>query len=124
MILLDTHTFIWTLSNRDMLSPAATKAIIYDDTAVSITAFWEIQIKKSLGKLAFDFDIRELFNICHEQNISLLPVLPQHIAGLDELPYIHRDPFDRILISQARTEHLTIVTKDKIIPKYDVSTLW
>lgn len=107
-----------------MLSPAATKAIIYDDTAVSITAFWEIQIKKSLGKLAFDFDIRELFNICHEQNISLLPVLPQHIAGLDELPYIHRDPFDRILISQARTEHLTIVTKDKIIPKYDVSTLW
>lgn len=124
MILLDTHTLIWALSNEAVLSPLAAQAIVYDDAVVSIATFWEIQIKKSLGKLNFAFATSELLDVCSKQSISILPILPSHIDALGDLPYIHRDPFDRMLIAQARIEHLTIVTRDKIIPLYDVKTLW
>lgn len=125
MILLDTHAVIWAFSDKAKLSKAAAAAIVGEDSVyVSVASFWEIALKKNLGKLDFDFSICELSRLCERQNIFILPILPRHIDELEGLPYIHRDPFDRMLVAQARAENLALVTKDPIVSKYDVKTLW
>lgn len=126
-LLLDTHTIIWLDASPDQLS-AETQHILQDprnDLLFSIASIWEIQIKAQLGRL----DIRgNLAAIIHEQqeinSIELLPITLPHVLALSELPLHHGDPFDRLLISQARVEDIILVTKDENISKYPVDVLW
>lgn len=122
--LLDTHTLLWYLDYDENLSKTAKNIINTQNCCYSIATLWEIAIKNSIGKLKLDVPINELSITCEKQNIQILPILPHHINGLIDMPFIHRDPFDRLLISQAKTENLTIITRDAMIKKYDVSTLW
>ena len=91
---------------------------------MSIASFWEMAIKESLGKLQLPVTIKKLMEDCTEYEFSILPINGMHLNRIKNIPFIHRDPFDRILICQAQEEDLTIVTVDSNIVKYDVKTIW
>jgi len=118
--LLDTCTFIWMLTDTGRLSKQ-TKNILKNGnntlyfSAVSAT---ELAIKKSIGKIKFDFDIQE---VIEEIDLTPLPLSVQHGLALVSLPFIHKDPFDRMLIAQAFGEQLTILTADEIFQRYPIS---
>lgn len=90
----------------------------------SIISFWEIAIKQKLGKLDSSFSIQELESMCTKANIQIAPITSKSIETTKFLPLIHRDPFDRLLIAQAKNLNLILITKDMFIPQYDVKTLW
>lgn len=119
-LLLDTHVLIWFDSGA-RLSPVATRAIAEAaEVYVSAVSGWEIAIKAALGKLTTNRTVAEA---CEEAGILELPILLRHTAALAALPPHHRDPFDRMLIAQAMTEGLTLVTRDRALAAYDVGIL-
>ena len=125
MYILDTNALIGTLFNPDFLSVTARKVIETDnDLYVSIASLWEISIKQSIGKLDIDASPIDISSTCEEMDIHMLPISPQHLSLIQKLPDIHRDPFDRLIIAQATYEGAVIITKDSIMPKYEVKTIW
>ena len=125
--LLDTHAFIWLDGDEQKLSKKTKIILLNPENLIylSSASLWEMQIKAQLGKLILTKTIKE---ICDEQfafnNILLLDIEIEHIFNLNNLPEIHSDPFDRLIISQAQIENLVILTKDQNIHKYDVKTVW
>ena len=125
MYLLDTHALLWFLSNNPELSSRAMKAICSNvPIYVSYASFWEISIKKSIGKLILPYTAAELIEMCRLENFECIRVHSDDLNILENLPFIHRDPFDRLLISEAISKNLTIITKDNNIKKYNVKILW
>lgn len=122
--LLDTHTLLWYMNNDNRLSAKAHQVIDYCECCYSMASIWEVAIKEGNGKLELSVSLQEFCVGCEVQGISFLQIMPRHMDVLVQLPNIHRDPFDRLLIAQAISEGLTLVTKDGIIPKYNVPTLW
>ena len=125
MFLLDTHAFLWFLSDDPKL-PALAKTTVESAQSVfiSIASFWEMAIKDSLGKLKLPASIPDLISGCARNGFAVLPIKAEHLALLKELPRIHGDPFDRLLICQASSENMTLITADENIAKYDVPVLW
>jgi PIN domain nuclease of toxin-antitoxin system len=106
---------------------AKTRKLLLDpaiERSVSVVSLWEIALKVQIGKLVMPIDrtyyLRELAVL----KARPLPVELRHSLAALELPMHHRDPFDRLLIAQAREESLTLVTRDKVFPAYDVQTVW
>ena len=125
MYLLDTHTLLWFLRDSPQLSKKALEIVTTENKVyVSIASLWEIAIKKSIGKLEFEHSIEKIAELCHEKDILILQIQPKYFDKIIKLPNIHNDPFDRLIISQAIIENLVIITKDTIIPKYSVKTIW
>ena len=125
MYLLDTHALLWYLRDSPELSKKALKIISTEDEIfVSVAFLWEIAIKNSIGKLDLEFSIEEIENLCNEKDITILQINGKQLDKIKLLPKIHSDPFDRLIIAQAQTEELTILTTDSKIPKYPVKTLW
>ena len=122
--LLDTHTLLWYLLDDRNLSATAHSIIDTEECFFSPVSLWEIAIKQSLGKLRYKATIPEIVQMCHNEIFYEQSVLPEHMEHIKNLPFIHHDPFDRLLISQAQCENLTIITRDVIIPQYQVQTLW
>jgi len=124
--LMDTCTLIWVVENSDSLSVKAKEAVLSDDSEVffSPVSAWEIGIKLSLGKLTMTGGADEAFRILTENGFSFLPVEWEHTQFLEKMPWHHKDPFDRLLISTAMAEDLTLITSDSDISKYDVPVLW
>ncbi|GAB4240891.1 MAG: type II toxin-antitoxin system VapC family toxin [Stanieria sp.] len=121
-LLLDTHTLIWWLTNHPTLSQAAKKAISNQDNLVFISAAsaWEIAIKKSLGKLTAPDDLEVQIE---NNNFQPLPITITHGLAIEKLPNHHNDPFDRIIIVQAISESMTVVTRDKKFNLYNISII-
>lgn len=110
-LLLDTHVFLWVVADDKKLSKDARKLILdADDVFVSSASIWEASIKAGLGKL--DVDVKLLVEEIAKSGFSELPVRASHAVRVRDLPDIHRDPFDRLLIAQAMTEPLLLVTYD------------
>jgi PIN domain nuclease of toxin-antitoxin system len=125
MILLDTNALLFYLFKADQLSDAAMNTITYSDEAwVSIASFWEIAIKNSIGKLELKCSVSEMAEMCVSENIEILAIRPRHLDIIKSLPDIHKDPFDRLIVAQAISEKMSIVTRDTIIPKYPVNVIW
>ena len=125
MLLLDTHALLWFLGDDPKLSEAAKAAIQREqDVYISISSFWEIAIKESIGKLQLPVSITELIENSIHLGFSILPIKAEHLALLKSLAKIHGDPFDRLLICQAMSEHAVLVTADENIGKYGVDSLW
>jgi PIN domain nuclease of toxin-antitoxin system len=120
-LLLDTHVVLWWLMDDPTLD-ADIKTIIDEepDVFVSPATLWEITIKQAAGKIRAPDDLAERIL---DAEMDELPIRSVHAITAGRLPPIHRDPFDRMLIAQARHERLTLVTRDKEIHRYDVAVL-
>jgi|SRR5208283_5427147 len=126
-LLLDTHTFIWWDSDPLRLTPQALEICQNPGNLLllSVASVWEIQIKLQLGKLKLVLPLPEL--IIAQQRINKIEILPiklEHALALDKLPARHKDPFDRLLISQALVEEAALVSKDPIFSEYPVTVVW
>jgi PIN domain nuclease of toxin-antitoxin system len=121
-LLLDTHALLWWLSDDPSLSEVARAAIATPDAdvAVSAASAWEISIKSGLGKLTAPDDL-EAQLVRHQ--FTPLAISPAHALVAGSLPRHHDDPFDRMLIAQARLEGMTLVTRDARIGRYGVATV-
>jgi PIN domain nuclease of toxin-antitoxin system len=123
-ILLDTQAFVWFLAQSRRIPRQLMTRLIDPAHAVHVSAVsvWEATIKSGLGKLSLPLD--RLDAIIRDAGFSELPVIFAHALEVRHLPPLHRDPFDRLLIAQARHERLTLVTRDPAIRRYPVDTLW
>jgi PIN domain nuclease of toxin-antitoxin system len=121
-LLIDSHALLWWLEGGERLSAEAREAIMsrHNEVAVSVASLWELAIKQSLGKLRIEADLREHVRY---NNFAELPVLGEHASAVRTLPRNHGDPFDRLLVAQARCEGLTLVTRDRRLASYDVPVL-
>jgi PIN domain nuclease of toxin-antitoxin system len=124
--ILDTHAYIWYVENNVNLSRKALNII---DNPVnklyfSLASIWEITIKSSLKKLDLKQTISDIYKELDSLKIELLQINMKHFETLYALDYIHNDPFDRMIISQAITEVLPIISKDTLFAKYSVETIW
>ena len=116
-LLLDTQVFLWSVTDDRKLTKAARKLILdADDVFVSSASIWEASIKAGLGKL--DVDVNQLVSEIEASGFSELPVRAVHAAMVRDLPDIHRDPFDRLLVAQALSEPLRLVTSDGHLSRY------
>ena len=124
--LLDTHTFIWFIEDSEKLSPKAKEIIEAENSInyISIASLWEIAIKISLEKLELKKPFAEIGKQITLNEFIILPVEVEDTLTLSLLPYIHKDPFDRIIISQSINKNFTLITVDENIAKYEVKTLW
>jgi PIN domain nuclease of toxin-antitoxin system len=124
--LLDTNALIGLLFCPDILSEDANRIMQESDAlAVSIASLWELGIKQSIGKIDIDASAEDISDACRRLDVNILSIAPGHIDRMRNLPLIHRDPFDRIIIAQAIIEDMVLITKDSIIPQYkEVKTLW
>jgi PIN domain nuclease of toxin-antitoxin system len=122
MYLLDSQVIVWALTEPDKLNPQVLS--IFDPGGavryVSPLSLWELEIKRSKGKISYDFSYQEMLRGLAARE---LPLSSKHVEVLRGLPRIHNDPFDRMLIAQAMSEGLTLVTADARIPQYPVRIL-
>jgi PIN domain nuclease of toxin-antitoxin system len=96
-----------------------------NELILSVASLWEMQIKSQLGKLKLSMPLPRLVESQQQANaLQLLPVQASHVYELSSLPLLHKDPFDRVLVAQARVENLPIVTRDSIIRNYPVQVEW
>lgn len=91
---------------------------------ISVVNIWEIQIKLSVGKLDLQTPLEEIVQGYLENEITILPITTAHVLALARFPMYHRDPFDRILIAQALTENMTLLSKDPLFKQYPVKVFW
>ena len=125
-LLLDTHSLIWFLNGDEKLSDKA-KSVIEDPTnskIVSIASIWEIAIKLSLDKFRFPKGFKHFLEMVEDNGFEILPITFEHALELSTLEFLHRDPFDRLLIAQCKSDNLVIVTKDENIKRYKIKTIW
>ena len=124
-VLLDTHAFLWWCNDARDLSKKARKIIAGEDCLVSLASMWEIAIKASQGKLKlpgrFDRYLPEQIAL---NGFTQLEIGFRHVAGCSDLPWHHRDPFDRLLAAQALEEDVAVVSRDLVFEQYGVRRVW
>lgn len=120
-LLADTHVLLWLLAGeRRRFGPQALESMRQGATVISAATVWEISIKRSIGKLQAPAN---LLDVLLRAGLQLLSITGAHAARVGELPDLHRDPFDRMLVAQAQLEQLTILTADAKISRYAVPTV-
>lgn len=122
-VLLDTHAVLWSLEGSHSLSRTA-REVIEDERneiLVSVVSAWEMTVKRALGKLTFPDDLEETLA---EAGFIQRLVRFADCNRLSALPSIHRDPFDRMLISQAMEDGIPLVTRDEMVARYPLQTIW
>lgn len=126
-LLIDTHIALWLFNDHENISQTARSCLRDEENElyISIASAWEVAIKHSLGKLPeFKGGVKRFFYAIYNTPIEIVGVLPEYIKKVEELPYIHRDPFDRLIIATALCEGMTIVTADENVYKYDAKCIW
>lgn len=122
--MLDTHALIFFLEGSKSLPHHIHHLIENEECGVSMANLWEIVIKTSLGKLGLKSEFSKLQELLMINSISPLAISFSDLIELQNLAFIHRDPFDRLLIAQSINRDLTLITKDQFIHQYPVKTLW
>jgi PIN domain nuclease of toxin-antitoxin system len=124
--LLDTHAIIWCFEHSKELPREIEELIDNPEFNIYICAvsLWEIAIKMNLGKLDLKFTLDELLGVVQNRDFNILQIEANYLKKLSDLPYIHNDPFDRLIIATALAEDLPIITIDENIHKYDVKWVW
>jgi len=121
-LLLDTHVVLWWLADDPRLTPKA-RSLIADPVngpVVSAASAWEIAIKQGLGKVMLDGDFEQAVL---EQGFATLAISFRHAMATLDLPLVHRDPFDRLLVAQARVEGLSLLSADPLLERYPVTVI-
>jgi len=119
-LLLDTHLLLRAAGEPERLSPSA-RALINDagnELLFSAASLWEIAIKRGLGRRDFQVDARLLRRGLLDNGYSELPIVSDHVVAIEDLPPIHRDPFDRVLVAQAMVEGIALLTMDPLVARY------
>ncbi len=125
--LIDTHVAIWLASEPDNLSQLVKKIYLDDKNKLylSVASIWEMAIKISLKKLVLPISLRDFLNDHILANhMDILHLKPDHCARVSEMPFYHRDPFDRVLVAQALHEKMSLISKDSVFRKYDCELVW
>ena len=122
--LLDTHTLLWYFQNDENLTQKVREIIDREECYVSLISIWEIAIKQSIGKLKYSKSIREIVELISKAGFNLINFSDEECDVIKQLPFYHKDPFDRMLIAQAKLKELVILSKDEFIPKYPVDVVW
>ena len=119
-LLLDTHLLLWAAADSERLSAAARGLIgaVENERFFSAASLWELAIKRALGREDFQVDLPELREGLLANSYQELPVRSAHAISVINLPPIHKDPFDRILIAQAMVEGVTLLTADPLVAQY------
>jgi PIN domain nuclease of toxin-antitoxin system len=124
-VLLDTHTFLWAITNSAKLSPAARQHIASSERFWSVASVWEVLIKAQSGKLLLPSPAGDyLFSRMTANGVSVLPIKLEHVLRIETLAMEHRDPFDRMLIAQSLEEGWPVITADPVFRKYPVRVIW
>lgn len=124
-VLLDTHTFIWAITDERRLSPRARSLIASSELWWSVVSLWEAIQKAQVGKLSLPLPAGPMLTgELSSNHVRLLPVSLSHVLRVEELPLHHRDPFDRLLIAQSIEEKWPIVTADPWFARYPVDVIW
>ena len=122
--LLDTSTLLWALGEPERVSPRARRLVETGENVVSVASYWEIVIKTQKGLLSIS-DLPTWWRRAVELAAArVLNIRATHITALAALPMLHKDPFDRILIAQAKAEGLALVTNDASVREYPIETFW
>ncbi|GDX84821.1 twitching motility protein PilT [Methylococcaceae bacterium] len=125
--LLDTHTFLWLRNAPEKVSEKVLGAYFEMDNNVflSMASVWEMQIKSQLGKLELDLPFKTIIQTqCMNNGLQILPIETSHIFALTELPFHHKDPFDRVILIQAKLENLKLASVDSVFHHYDIELFW
>jgi PIN domain nuclease of toxin-antitoxin system len=125
-LILDTHVFLWYLQDDDQLTPPIANILESTENKLylSIASLWEIAIKLGIGKLELEYSFDDLQDALNQFDIQILPIeFPDTRQYLD-LPLHHRDPFDRILVSQSLRHGFTLVSRDAVLDAYNIDRLW
>jgi PIN domain nuclease of toxin-antitoxin system len=122
--LLDTSTLLWALGEPERLPAKARRLVEAGENVVSVACYWEVVIKTQKGLLSIG-DLATWWRQATDlTSARILHIRPSHITALATLPLLHKDPFDRILVAQAKTEGLALVTNDGPTGEYPIQTLW
>jgi len=124
-LLLDTHILLWAAGQPEKLSESARTLLAKPDNTLyfSVASIWEIVIKRGLGREDFKVDPRRLRKMLIIHGYRELPVAAEHVFTIETLPLLHKDPFDRLLLAQARSEGMLLVTVDASVSQYPESVL-
>jgi PIN domain nuclease of toxin-antitoxin system len=125
--ILDTHALLWILTDDDRLSKKVRDTFLETKNIIllSLASIWEMSIKISLNKLKIKTSLASFVDQhVINNNIQILQILPEHLYPLEKLPFHHRDPFDRLIISQAIYENLPVITSDDNFDLYAVKRIW
>ena len=124
--LLDTHTVLWLTSNPDFLTGKVKDEILNPQNIkyVSIASAWELAIKMNIGKFRLNGGISEFYKMVEDNGFVWLNLKKDYISILQNLEHHHKDPFDRLLISTAISEQMTIISADENIRLYNVNWIW
>lgn len=123
--LIDTHTFLWFIEGSNQLNER-TKSLISDgnnEIFISIISLWEISIKTSLNKLTINGDFESIIFDVEKNDFDILPITFAHTVLQNKLSHIHKDPFDRMIISQAIVENMNLLSKDEVFDEYLKDTI-
>jgi len=126
-VLVDTHAFLWFVFDDPRLSADADRVLSDQDIkkVLSVASLWEIALKVGLDKLGLGMPFPDFLHRCVQtRELDLLAIRLAHLTSYIDLPFHHRDPFDRMLIAQARVERLPVLTSDKRFSIYGVHALW
>jgi len=123
-LLLDTHAFLWFVTGDKRLSRRARRAIESEEPLLSAASVWEMAIKVSLGRLVLPAPVDEYVAQKQAEGFGMLSIDWPHAAAVEKLPFLHRDPFDRLLAAQALTERLPLVSSDPVFRQYGVKVVW
>ena len=124
--LIDTHTFLWLIDDDPKLSNTC-KSLIEDvdnEILISIASLWEMAIKISIGKLKVAGVLQQMIDELSLRNIQILPINPSHVLRVENLPFHHKDPFDRIIIAQSLVENITLISVDDVFDSYGIKRLF
>jgi PIN domain nuclease of toxin-antitoxin system len=122
--LVDTSTAIWTLENPGRLSGAARRALEKGPLVISVVSYWEVVIKAQKGLFQIADPVSWWSRVTGFLGGEVLSIRAAHVAGMAALPYLHRDPFDRMLIAQAAVEGFALVSSDEMIGRYAGKVVW
>jgi len=123
--LLDTHVVLWIAENSPKISQEARQVLRKDDLKyVSIASAWEVAIKISKGNFDLTGGLAEFYKIIDYNALEILPVKREYLSRLTDMPFIHKDPFDRLIVAASIVEEMTIITADENIHKYSVPWVW
>jgi PIN domain nuclease of toxin-antitoxin system len=124
-VLLDTHTFLWAITDSAKLSATARQHIAASERFWSVVSVWEVLIKVQSGKLELPPPVGDyLFSKMTANGVSVLPIKLEHALRVETLDMEHRDPFDRMLIAQSLEEGWPLITADPVFKKYPVRVIW